>query len=133
MGRKQKYTIEQVVDACKGSAGNMSLVAMKLGCDRSTIWYYAKRSSTVAEALADEREALVDLAESKLLQQINVGYWPAIKFVLGTKGQKRGYTNKQTIEHSGPDGQPLPQSLTSNYILVRGTLDQDSEEDTGDE
>ena len=62
----------------------MALVAKKLGCDRSTILRYAKRYSTVRDALDQADEEATDLAESKSMQLINSEYWPAIKYRLGT-------------------------------------------------
>lgn len=107
MGRKRKHTIEEVVEACKGTGGIIVLVAKKLGCNRSTVARYAKKYKTIAAALEQADEGATDLAEAKSLQLINAGYWPAIRYRLGTKGKKRGYTEKQEIEHTGKDGGPV--------------------------
>ena len=106
MGRKQKFTSQQVIDACPGTAGIKALVAKKLGCDRSTIGAYAKRYVTVQRALDEADNEATDLAESKSMTLINEAYWPAIKYRLSTKGKDRGYVERQErhIEGTGKDG-----------------------------
>jgi len=99
MGRKQKYTAQQVIDACPETGGIMALVAKKLGCDRSTVLRYAKRYPTVRRALDAADEEATDLAENKLMVLINKEHWPAIRYRLATKGKNRGYVERQ--EHGG--------------------------------
>ena len=107
MGRKQKYTAQQVIDACPETGGIMALVAKKLGCDRSTILRYAKRYITVRRALDQADEEMTDLAESKSLTLINNLHWPAIRYRLATKGKTRGYTEKTEHEVFGKGGGPI--------------------------
>jgi hypothetical protein len=49
------------------------------------------------KAFEDAESAILDLAESKLLELIESGYFPAIKFLLVTKGRSRGYTEHLNI------------------------------------
>ena len=86
---EQQYTVAQVIDAVKDSGGNMSIVAKRLGCDRSTVMRYANRYVTIREALQQADEAVTDLAESKAIKLINEEYWPAIMHRLNTKGKAR--------------------------------------------
>jgi len=99
---KQRYTVQQVIEACKDSAGIKAIVAKKLGCDRATICRYAKRYKTVRDALEQADEAATDMAEAAALKRIQAEYWPAIKYRLSTKGKDRGYTERQEI--TGAEG-----------------------------
>lgn len=56
------------------------------------------------EVIACE-EALLDLAESKLMENINKGATPELIFYLKTKGKKRGYVERQEI--TGSEGKKL--------------------------
>ena len=102
---EQKFTAKEVADACEGTAGIMVLVAKKLGCDRSTVWRYAKRYKSVRDALYQADEAATDLAEAKSIKLIDAEYWPAIKHRLDTKGKDRGYAERTEI--TGADRGPL--------------------------
>jgi len=101
----EKYTAAQVIEAIRGSKGIVSHAARKLGCSRKTIYNYVDRYVTVAEALEDEREDLLDFVEGKLLGEINRGNITAIIFYLKTQGKHRGYVERQ--EHTGADGGAL--------------------------
>ena len=105
MGRVEKYTAQQVIDAIPGTGGIIELIAQKLGCDRVTIWRYSQRYATVKQALAQADESVTDLAEAKAIKLINAEYWPAIVHRLNTKGKARGYTERH--EHTGADGGPI--------------------------
>ena len=94
---KQKYTVQEVIEACRDSAGIKAVVAQKLGCDRATVCRYAKRYKTVNDALEQADEAATDLAEAIALKRIQAEYWPAVRYRLSTKGRKRGYVERQEV------------------------------------
>jgi transposase-like protein len=87
-----KYTEEQILEAISGTGGDISEIARRLGCARSTVYRYMDRYPSVAEAIEDEREELLDLAEEGLMKQVREHDLQAIIFVLKTKGKDRGYT-----------------------------------------
>jgi hypothetical protein len=47
------------------------------------------------------KDIVVDFAETQLHKQVSEGNIAAIIFYLKTQGKKRGYVEKQEIEHSG--------------------------------
>lgn len=101
----EKYTAAQVIEAIRGSRGIVSNAARKLGCSRKTIYNYIDRYATVAEALEEEREDLLDFVEDRLLREIDHGNMTAIIFYLKTRGKHRGYVERQEV--TGADGGAL--------------------------
>ena len=102
----EKYTTAQVIKAIEDSAGIKAVVARRLGCHRFTVDRYIRRYPTVARAYQQEREKLVDLAESELVKRVRAGEWPAIRWVLATLGRNRGYVEKQEMDVTS-GGEPI--------------------------
>ncbi len=109
---KQKFTVQQMIEAIEGTGGIPAVVARKLGCSRETVGRYARRYPTVKSALIDADESITDLAEAKALALINSEYWPAIRYRLSTKGKDRGYTERHEL--TGAEGGPLVLRYTGN-------------------
>lgn len=98
-----QYTKAKTVAAIHGSGGIISTIAKRLGCT----WMTARKLTTkwpeAEEAYKDEKEQLIDLAETTLLQAIKGGDISATKWYLGTIGKERGYTERQEITGAGGD------------------------------
>ena len=109
-GGRMRVSVERLVECCKRSNGIMSVVATMLGVDWHTADKYIKKSPEAQEAFQSAREAILDVAESKLLQIINNPQHPrhfdAIQFMLSTVAKKRGYTTKVEQEHTGIKAPP---------------------------
>jgi hypothetical protein len=50
------------------------------------------------QALADENESILDFTEGKAIERIKEGDGTMIRFMLATKGKKRGYTYEDKLE-----------------------------------
>jgi predicted transcriptional regulator len=96
-----KYSAEQVIEAVRRNRGILTLVAKDLGCTRQTVHSYVKRYPTIAQAVEDERESLLDLAEGSLFEQVRKGNITAIIFTLKTLGKHRGYVERQEHQVDG--------------------------------
>lgn len=102
MGRpKLIFTESQVLEAIKGSAGIISTVSRKLGCGWERAREAIGQTDSTKEEYANECEIILDMAESKLFEAVNNGDTQMIKYILSTKGRKRGYNEKLELEHSG--------------------------------
>src|SRR3712207_3616561 len=86
-----RYTVSQVIDAIRTHHGLLVLAADALGCSRTTIYSYLERYPAVVEALADERERLVDVAVHGLYHHLEEEAPWAIALVLKTLGRERGF------------------------------------------
>ena len=73
----------------------MYIIAKELGCDRRTLSTYVKKN--MPDVIKDMREAMLDVAEAKLLQNINSGNENAIEYFLDKQGRDRGYGEKLTV------------------------------------
>ena len=91
------FTAEQFLAAIPGSAGIVTTIAKRVGCSWNTAKKYIQKYATVNRAWLDEKEKILDLAETKLIEQISDGEMWAVKYYLATQGKKRGYTEKQEI------------------------------------
>ncbi|MBN2789913.1 MAG: hypothetical protein JXR69_06965 [Candidatus Delongbacteria bacterium] len=82
-----------------GTYGNITKTAEAVGIDRGTYYNWIKSDLEFKQAIeeVEPEEMLIDIVESQLLEKIKSGDITAIIFFLKTKGQKRGYTEKQHI------------------------------------
>ena len=99
-GRKD-IKVGEAASALFKSAGNIADAARLLGCTRQTLWSRIQENKTLKAVCEEAVEITLDLAESKLVDQIKKGNLGAICFYLKTRGRKRGYVEKQEIETSG--------------------------------
>lgn len=97
----KNYDITTIKNAIKNSNGLYTTIASKLGCEWHTAKTYVEMYPETLEAYNNENEKILDLAESKLVENINDNDNTAIIFYLKTKGRKRGYIERQEIGHSG--------------------------------
>ena len=99
--RIPKFTVQQIAEALRESAGIRSAAARKLGCSPSTITNYVERHPDLSKTEADIVESNLDKAETQLLEAIASGNLTAIIFYLKCKGKHRGYMERTQIEGSG--------------------------------
>lgn len=74
------------------------VIARSLGCDRRTLSSYIKKR--FPDLLSEMRESMLDIAEAKLLQNINSGNENSIEYFLDRQGKDRGYGNQVSIPQS---------------------------------
>lgn len=100
MARREELAVKRILKAIKGTAGIKTVIAAKLGVSRWTIDKYEKKYSTVAKAIEEEREEMLDKAESVIHNQILAENEDTSKWFLARKGRERGYAEKteQKIE-----------------------------------
>ncbi len=105
-----KRELQEILDAINGdgqyaskdgkpqpSAGNMMLIAQRLGCSRSAVYNYLKRWKAVANAVHEQRELTKDMVENQILKRIMAGSDTMMIFYAKTQMKDRGYVER--IEH----------------------------------
>jgi hypothetical protein len=95
--KKKEFDIKDIKDAIKGSAGIMSIIASKLKCDWSVAKKYVYMYPETVQALQDEKEAAIDLAEKVVMKELSTGDIQTAKWYLSTIGRDRGYGDEVKI------------------------------------
>lgn len=94
------YDIMTIKKAIEDSGGIMTTIAERLGCNWNTARTYVEKFPETREAYAAECESVLDIAESKLIENIQSNDNTAILFYLKTKGKKRGYIERSEVEQT---------------------------------
>jgi len=120
--RLKRYTDKEIVAALRDSGGLVEIAARELGCNASTIYRRIEKSDKVRAAIASEREYSIDLAERNLRRALAAGEQWATVHALRYLGSKRGYVEKQQVEHSG-----------ATEIILKWDEDADSDDQAAED
>ena len=98
-----KINKKKFKEAVLDSGGVITTVAIRLGVTRKAVYDYLVRKPEFKEDLIQEEEKILDMAEISLFSQVKDKDFGATKYILSTKGKKRGYVEKQESEitHKG--------------------------------
>jgi hypothetical protein len=131
--RDAKATNKEIADALARTHGIIAKAALllskekseaagrKISIARQTISERIKANETLQKAHDQAADAMTDFAEDKLFQAIADGDMTAIIFYLKCKGKRRGYIERQALEHSGPGGLPLqPPTFVVDFVKAGG-------------
>lgn len=92
---KDKYTVKQVLAAIEGSCGIKAEIARRIGAHRHLIERYAAKHEIINAAIEQERERVIDKAESNLFTAIENGSIEESKWILARiAAYSRGYSDK---------------------------------------
>ena len=101
----QIYKEKDILEALKASRGIVSAAARRLGMNRRQLTRRLKSSEKLKEARDDARAEFCDLAESKLVENVEAGNVPSVLFALKCLGKDRGYVERSEV--TGKDGKDL--------------------------
>lgn len=101
------YRAQDFIDAIPNSAGIISTIAARVGCDWHTAKRYITEYPTVMAAYTDECEKVVDVAETAVIKAMTEGDVHTAKWYLTMKGRARGYAKTQRTEVTGADGEAV--------------------------
>lgn len=111
-----KFSVQDVIEAIKGSSGIKATIQRRLRCSRNTVDNYLKRYATAQAAYDEEIEVVGDLVESVIISAIKNKDVDTAKWYAKAKLKHRGYTDKQEVEHKGPDNGPIPVSIVKMSV-----------------
>ena len=97
----KNYDIPTIKKAIEDSGGQYQTIAERLGCEWHTAKTYVEKDEETKKAYENETESVLDLAESKLIENIKDNDNTAIIFYLKTKGKKRGYIERSELVVAG--------------------------------
>ena len=86
------------IEALRNNLGHISNACEAAKIGRRTYYLWIDKDKDFKEDVEHVQDSLLDLAESKLLENIENNENTAIIFYLKTKGKKRGYIEKQELE-----------------------------------
>ena len=98
---KIEHTKKAILEALEKSLGVVTTACKQVGVGRTTFYEYLNKDENFANEVADIQNIALDFAESQLHKQIQDGNTSATIFYLKTKGKKRGYVERQEIQHDG--------------------------------
>ena len=98
---KTQHNKKALLEALQKSLGVVTNACEEVGVSRWTFYEYCKADPEFKQAVDDVENIALDFAESQLHKQIRDGEVSSTIFYLKTKGKKRGYVEKQEVEHSG--------------------------------
>ena len=107
MSDRSQYTAQDFIAAIAGSAGIVSTIAKRVGCDWHTARKYIDTRPTIMAAYEDECNKVLDLAETVVIESLQQKDEQMAKWYLTMKGRERGYAQTQRNEVTGADGEPL--------------------------
>ena len=97
-----KVSIKKIVEVYNKKGCNISATCNALGISRQSFYNYKDSSEKLREQIEEADEAILDFAESKLMQHINDGDVTSLIFFLKTKGKSRGYVERTENVVSNP-------------------------------
>lgn len=101
---KSDKSIEKIalVEAYVKSFGNITTACKAVGLSRETYYSWYNNDIGFKNAIDNSGadEYFLDFLESKLAERINKSSDACLIFALKTKGKKRGYIERQEVEHT---------------------------------
>jgi hypothetical protein len=102
------HTAQEFIDAIPGTGGIITDIATRVGCCWNTAKKYITDFATVRAAWLAETEAVLDSAESVIVNDIRGAKdVQTSKWFLTMKGGDRGYAPTHRQQISGPEGGPI--------------------------
>jgi hypothetical protein len=98
---KTEHLKKSVLDALEKSLGVVTSACKISGVSRTQFYQWCKDDLEFKSKVDSIEMVALDFAESKLFENIKEKKETSIIFFLKTKGKKRGYIEKQQIEHQG--------------------------------
>jgi len=120
--KKREFTAQKIIESLHKSHGLLTLAAKNAGIGYRTVCRYVEEYPSVAQAVVDAKDEMLDFAEGKLFAQISKNNMTAIIFYLKTQGKARGYIERQ--EFTGDKGEPLipPAPPALIFHMADGTV-----------
>ena len=99
----QNLTLKKraMLEALEKSMGVVTTACQIVGISRQSHYDWLTKDEEYAQAVSDIENVALDFAESKLFKNIEKAKEASVFFYLKTKGKKRGYIERQEIQHEG--------------------------------
>lgn len=91
---------KKMIEALEKSLGVVTTACKSVGIARSTHYDWMESDEDYKKSVEGLQDVALDFAESKLFKSIENGSDTATIFYLKTKGKKRGYIERQEVDHT---------------------------------
>lgn len=95
---------EKFVEVYPKKACNITETCKIVNITRDTYYRWRNKDEKFRRKCENAEESLIDFAETQIFKNIKDGKETSLIFFLKCKAKKRGYIEKQEIEHSGGVG-----------------------------
>lgn len=85
------------LEAYSNTLGNVAESCRQVKINRSTYYDWYSNSNVFKEAIEEANESFLDMAETKLKENVKAGKESSIAYYLNNKGQGRGYKRPDTV------------------------------------
>lgn len=116
---------KRMIDALTESLGIVTVAAKNVGISRQIHYDWYHGDEIYKKAVDDLSDIALDFAESMLHSRIQSKDTTATIFYLKTKGKKRGYIERQELDHSGTVNLPIRVLSKEEARELWGDLDKD--------
>ncbi|MBG7630633.1 MAG: hypothetical protein IZT56_09390 [Bacteroidetes bacterium] len=110
-----------LIEALEKSLGVVTTACKIVGVDRGTFYNYLKDDEDFAKKVQEMENVTLDFVESQLHKQIKENSTAATIFFLKTKGKKRGYIERQEIDHT-TQGEAIGSSIDLSKLSTEVLL-----------
>ena len=97
---KSKHLKKELISALRSNLGVVSNACEALSISRTTYYKYYNEDSEFRSEVDNVGDSTLDFVESKLFDLISNGNVAATIFYMKTKGKRRGYVERQEVEHN---------------------------------
>lgn len=106
-----------LLKALEKNLGVVTTACKQVDVSRATFYRWLNEDSEFSEQVKSIQDVALDFAESRLFEQIQDGSTAATIFYLKTKGKRRGYVERQELEHTGGE----------KPVNIKLVIDEDSD------
>ena len=97
---KSEHLKKELISALRSNLGIVSNACEALSISRTTYYKYYNEDSEFRSEVDNVSDSTLDFVESKLFDLIDNGNVAATIFYMKTKGKRRGYIERQEVEHN---------------------------------
>ncbi len=111
----EKFSNSEIVTLYWEADFNKTKLAKKMGISvQSLLTTYISNRVGLKDAMVAAEEARLDAAEERLFELVRANNFPAIKFLLSTKGKDRGYGDSIAVTNTD-NGAEILAALNRKY------------------
>jgi len=111
---KTEHSKKRVLEALVKSLGVVTTACKIAGVGRTQFYNWLKNDETFSRDVQDVSDIALDFAESELFKQIKDGNTSATIFYLKTKGKRRGFVERQEMDHTSA-GEPIKININLDH------------------